>query len=574
MDNREWERFGEEIRRNVQEAVDSRDFSRLNQTITDAINGAADGISRGMRDAAGEFTRGVRESVNWNGSAQKRRSSRKNEYQRDPGHGQAGWQQGSNWNGQGSGQPGGMYDQAGGTYSQGSANAGYAQPGQGAARGTYGQSGAAYGNYSQPGQGASGTYGQSGQGTAGTYGQSGQGTYTGQGTAYGNGPYGPQDSYASNGTAGQYDQRYNWNKAYYSRFGNRDKQVDEEEKRYPGQGRKDEKQLPALYAGTVPAKVGGSVLFGLGCAAGSVSLIGLAVILLAGITAGDMSAGWWVASGSTALAAAGFGCMAGAGSGILGRVKRFRSYVRSLGSREYCNVKELSDHLGKSPRFVVKDLEKMIQKGWFRQGHFDKQKTCLMVSNDAYKQYTDLLLQTEQMKAETREKQADAARKRAEEVQKQAKEPDSDLSPEVRKVIRTGETYIRKIRACNDAIPEKEISAKISRMELLVDRIFDRVEQNPELVTDISRMMEYYLPTTVKLLEAYEGLDAEPVQGENILSSKKEIEKTLDTLNVAFEKLLDSLFQDTAWDVSSDISVLEMMLAQEGLTKDDFKEVH
>ena len=75
-------------------------------------------------------------------------------------------------------------------------------------------------------------------------------------------------------------------------------------------------------------------------------------------------------------------------------------------------------------------------------------------------------------------------------------------------------------------------------------------------------------------MEAYEDLDAEPVQGENIISSKKEIEKTLDTLNIAFEKLLDSLFQDTAWDVSSDISVLEMMLAQEGLTKDDFKEVH
>jgi len=53
MDNREWERFGEEIRRNVQDAVDSRDFSRLNQTITDAINGAADGITRGMKDAAG-----------------------------------------------------------------------------------------------------------------------------------------------------------------------------------------------------------------------------------------------------------------------------------------------------------------------------------------------------------------------------------------------------------------------------------------------------------------------------------------------------------------------------------------
>ena len=66
-------------------------------------------------------------------------------------------------------------------------------------------------------------------------------------------------------------------------------------------------------------------------------------------------------------------------------------------------------------------------------------------------------------------------------------------------------------------------------------------------------------------------LDAQPVQGENIISSKQEIEKTLDTLNTAFEKLLDELFQDTAWDLSSDISVLNTMLAQEGLTEDGLK---
>ena len=82
--------------------------------------------------------------------------------------------------------------------------------------------------------------------------------------------------------------------------------------------------------------------------------------------------------------------------------------------------------------------------------------------------------------------------------------------------------------------------------------------------------MEYYLPMTIKLLNAYEELDRQPIQGGNIESSKKEIEETLDTLNIAFAKLLDNLFQDTAWDVSSDISVLEAMLAQEGLTKDDF----
>ena len=143
----------------------------------------------------------------------------------------------------------------------------------------------------------------------------------------------------------------------------------------------------------------------------------------------------------------------------------------------------------------------------------------------------------EQTRSEMAERDA-AAQKRQQEY--------SRLSPEVQKVIEAGDEYVRKIREANDAIPGDEISAKIYRMETLVDRIFDRVEQKPDTVEDIRKLMEYYLPTTIKLLEAYEELDAQPVQGENIISSKQEIEKTMDTLNAAFEKLLDDLVQDTA----------------------------
>ena len=107
-------------------------------------------------------------------------------------------------------------------------------------------------------------------------------------------------------------------------------------------------------------------------------------------------------------------------------------------------------------------------------------------------------------------------------------------------------------------------------MELLVQKIFERAKEHPEVIPDLKRLMNYYLPVTVKLLDAYEDMDRQPVQGENIRSSKKEIEDTLDTLNSAFEKLLDSVFKDVAWDVSSDISVLNTVLAQEGLKEDDF----
>lgn len=240
------------------------------------------------------------------------------------------------------------------------------------------------------------------------------------------------------------------------------------------------------------------------------------------------------------------------------RAKRFKAYLNKLGSKTYCNLKDLEQLTRKSHKFVLKDIKDMIRRGWFLEGHIDEAGTCLITSNETYQEYMKL---QEHMKEQEKEEQ------RKEHAQKTE---DSRFSPEIQEVIQEGNGFLEEIRACNDAIPGVEISRKISRMELITDKIFQRVKVHPEVIPDLRKLMDYYLPTTVKLLHAYEELDAQPIQGDNILSSKKEIEDTLDTLNVAFEKLLDGLFKDTAWDVASDISVLQTMLAQEGLTKDDF----
>ena len=113
------------------------------------------------------------------------------------------------------------------------------------------------------------------------------------------------------------------------------------------------------------------------------------------------------------------------------------------------------------------------------------------------------------------------------------------------------------------------MSEKIDRIELLVRRIFDRARSNPEIIPDLKKLMDYYLPVTVKLLTAYADMDAQPVQGENIQSAKREIEATLDTLDQAFRKLLDDLYQETAMDISRDISGLTAMRAREGLAEDE-----
>ena len=112
---------------------------------------------------------------------------------------------------------------------------------------------------------------------------------------------------------------------------------------------------------------------------------------------------------------------------------------------------------------------------------------------------------------------------------------------------------------------------KLDRLSQIVSRIFDVVKKDPDKISDLHRMMKFYLPTAGKLLTAYCELENQPITGTNMESTRNEIEASIDTLNEAFEKLLDDLFQDTAWDISSDISVLNTMLAQDGYAGEKIK---
>ena len=343
-------------------------------------------------------------------------------------------------------------------------------------------------------------------------------------------------------------------------YHNKTKEFEERRRREREQERKKQEEEKAkecmltLYDRNTGGRMKGMMLAISGGILASGMGLGTLVLSVFG-TVGHMRA--LVLGGTCFLAA---GALAGVGlltGGIkkLGKLERFQKYIGTLGTHTYCNFEQLSAAVGKPVKFVKKDVKKMISDGWFRQGHIDAQETCLITSNETYQQYTQTAKALEEKKQEEERRQA-------------------DLSPEVQEVLDKGNEFLDKIHKSNDAIPGVEISAKISRMELIVEKIFERAQKHPEIIPDLKKMMNYYLPMTVKLLDAYEEMDRMPVQGENIQSSKKEIEDTLDTLNQAFEKLLDYVFQDTAWDVSSDISVLHTLLAQEGLTDDDFAKMN
>ncbi len=252
------------------------------------------------------------------------------------------------------------------------------------------------------------------------------------------------------------------------------------------------------------------------------------------------------------------------GSRIRARFRRFRRYIGIFQNHGYYTLKELSDHLGMSKKSLIKDLRKMISIGMFPEGHIDKQETCIILNRENYLKYLELQQSVQQQKAVVQEKSST--------------DQDSDtadlLDEETRAAIENGRSYIRQIKEANDAIPGEAISKKLLYLEELLDKIFNYVEQHPNQLPQIQKFMSYYLPTTLKLVNAYKDFDKESVQGENITSAKNEIDLTLDTINHAFEKLYDSFFLNAAMDISTDISVLETLLAQEGLTKKDFKTNH
>lgn len=254
------------------------------------------------------------------------------------------------------------------------------------------------------------------------------------------------------------------------------------------------------------------------------------------------------------VATLGFAAMLGLGIHKKNRIKRFHMYESLLGTKNYSEIERMAEYIGKSKKYVIKDLRKMMLLGFFKEGHIDDTKTCFISDNETYEQY--LIAQ-------------ESYKQRIKEEEKQDKKKDG-LDPEVAKAIEEGKAYIRQINQANEDIPGEEISRKLYRLEDVVSKIFVCVEKHPEKLPEIRKFMEYYLPITLKLVNAYKEFDAQPIQGDNITSSKKEIEATIDTINTAFEKLLDSLYEDEAMEVSSDISVLNTLFAQEGLTKKDF----
>ena len=144
--------------------------------------------------------------------------------------------------------------------------------------------------------------------------------------------------------------------------------------------------------------------------------------------------------------------------------------------------------------------------------------------------------------------------------------PQKSYGPEIDPILQEGNRALGEMGRIYMSVQDVEVRKKINELMRITDKITQDAIHDPSDIPQIKKFMTYYLPTTIKLLNAYDRMSAQGIEGENLDKSMKSINEMLDQAIVAYKKRLDSLFENQALDIETDIEVMNQMLAREGLT--------
>ena len=228
--------------------------------------------------------------------------------------------------------------------------------------------------------------------------------------------------------------------------------------------------------------------------------------------------------------------MIASGVGKNRRRERYMNYLAYIGANREVALAPMAASFGVPVSRLCKDLRRMLSKGILPTGYLDLAEGKLFLTEMGYH-------------APEPKREAPPVH---EETPQQAAAREDDI--------------LREIRQINDEIPDAVMSAKIDRIEEITGKILKYQKEHPNKEGQLRTFLNYYLPTTLKILRAYAQLDAQGIEGQNISAAKKRIEDMMDQVVSGFEKQLDKLFQDDAMDITSDVEVLENMLKKDGLS--------
>ena len=228
------------------------------------------------------------------------------------------------------------------------------------------------------------------------------------------------------------------------------------------------------------------------------------------------------------------------------QIIRFRKYNREIGNNTVIPTADLAAITAKPIDFTINDLLNMIEKDYYRQARIVENGELFILDSNTYKLYKEEMLRDPKERYEELEEKENNALV-------------EDYLSKAKRDVTTLTEMIPKLR--------EPMKAKISEFLQIVGKIFELLKENPNTVKDLDKVINFYLPTTVKLMDNYIQLSEKPT--DSVKSSLKSMEQTMDLVNDGFMKMLDNIYQEKIMDLSSDMSVLKSMLRQEGLLDQD-----
>ena len=159
-----------------------------------------------------------------------------------------------------------------------------------------------------------------------------------------------------------------------------------------------------------------------------------------------------------------------------------------------------------------------------------------------------------------------------EQIKQETAPKKKSYGPKIDPIVEEGNKALAEMGRLYLSIKDTEVRGKINEIMRITDKIVQDAINDPSDIPQIKKFMNYYLPTTIKLLNAYDRMSAQGIEGENLDKSMKSINEMLDDAIEAYKKMLDSLFANQALDIETEIDVMNQMLSREGLSADrDFQ---
>lgn len=275
---------------------------------------------------------------------------------------------------------------------------------------------------------------------------------------------------------------------------------------------------------------------------GVLAVVGWILVALGLVLALSVSGLWSLLT--TLAVALGGGAMVLASSAARRKERKYRRCITVSGEHGVVDIARLRSTMGLEKGAMEKLLTDMVERGYYgERAYIDHQRDLLVIDP---------------------EEMRDVYRREDEAKKTEAQRAQEERMSEYERIV-------EQIRQADLDIADEAMSEKIRRMQASTAAIFREVEAHPEKKSQIERFMNYYLPTTLKLLDAYARIEQQGVSGQNMAKAKADIERIAETLAAGYEKQLDTLYTADAVDIAGDVSVIENMMRRDGLSgKSDF----